>query len=99
MTGGGRTYVVAKLVSSPAAAKRPKTPPTPTELGITGQRSAVLATVLWGLVLAIVLGASVVAYQRARRRILMVYALSTPIVLATALMFYSHLYLLLPSTI
>jgi LPXTG-site transpeptidase (sortase) family protein len=99
MTGSGRTYVVAKLVSSPAAAKRPKTPPTATELGITGQSSAVLATVLWGIILAMVLGASIVAYQRAGRRVLMIYALSTPIVLATALMFYSHLYLLLPSTI
>ena len=99
MTGGDQLYVVAKLVSSPAAAARPKTPPSSTELGISGDSSQMLPTILWGALLIAALAGSVVVYQRARRYVLVIYILSTPTILAIALMFYSHLYQLMPSTV
>jgi LPXTG-site transpeptidase (sortase) family protein len=99
MTGGSKLYVRAHLASAPAAANRPKVPPSKTELGITGDPSAVGPTILWGILLIAVLALSVVGYQRAKTKIVVVYALSTPIILAVALMFYSHLYQLLPSTL
>jgi sortase A len=99
LTGGGRTYVVAKLVSDPAAAKRPVHPPTAADLGVSGQSGAQASAIIWGLLLLLSLIASIVAYQRARGRLVVVYVLTTPIVLAVALMFYSQLYKLLPSMI
>jgi sortase A len=98
MTGGDQLYVVAALTSAPAAARRPTSPPSTTELGIAGQPDQLLPTILWGIILIAALGASIAVYQRARRYVLVVYVLSTPIVLAVALLFYSHLYQLLPST-
>ena len=99
MTGGDQLYVVAKLMSSPAAAARPKTPPSSTELGISGDSNQMLPTILWGALLVAALAGSVVVYQRARRYVLVIYILSTPTILAIALMFYSHLYQLMPSTV
>jgi len=99
MTGGGRTFVVAKLVSDPAASARPIHPPTAADLGVSGEAGAQASAIIWGLVLLAALVGSVVAYQRARSRLVVVYVLSTPIVLAIALMFYSQLYKLLPSMI
>ena len=99
LTGGGRTFVVAKLVSDPAAAKRPVHPPTAADLGVTGQSGAQASALIWGLILLATLVGSIVAYQRARGRLVVVYVLTTPIVLAVALMFYSQLYKLLPSMI
>lgn len=99
MTGGGRSYVVARLLSAPGAAARPVHPPTAAELGVSSESGALLGAIVWGVLLAISLLASIVAYQRARSRLLVVYVLSTPIVLAVALMFYSQLYELLPSMI
>ena len=99
LTGGGRTFVVAKLTSDPAAAKRPVHPPTAADLGVAGQSGAQASAILWGLLLLISLAGSIVAYQRARGRLVVVYVLTTPIVLAVALMFYSQLYKLLPSMI
>ena len=99
LTGGGRTFVVAKLISDPAAAKRPVHPPTAADLGVAGQSGAQASALLWGLLLLAALIGSIVAYQRARGRLVVVYVLTTPIVLAVALMFYSQLYKLLPSLI
>lgn len=99
MTGGGTESVVARLTSAPASAKRVKIPPSAEALGTAGSSAAIPATILWGAILALTFAASFVAYTRARKYVVVVYVLSTPIVLASALMFYSHLYLLLPSTI
>ena len=99
LTGGGRTFVLAKLVSDPAAAKRPIHPPTAADLGVAGQSGAQVSALIWGLLLVLSLAGSIVAYQRARGRLVVVYVLTTPIVLAVALMFYSQLYKLLPSMI
>lgn len=99
MTGRDQLYVVARLTSPPAAAARPKTPPSATELGIAGQSGQMLPTVLWGAILVVALALSIVIYQRARRYVLVIYVLSTPTILAIALMFYSHLYQLMPSTV
>lgn len=99
LTGGSMVYVKAKLLSSPAASPRAKTPPSKSELGVAGSSSAVVPTILWGLLLLVCLAGSVVAYRRAPGRAVIVYVLSTPVVLAVALVFYSQLYQLMPSTI
>jgi len=96
---GGREYVRASLSSEPAAAKKPTVKPSPAELGVAGQPGQLLPTIIWGLLLAVALGLSFSAYRRWRSHIVVVYVLSTPIVLGVALVFYSHFYLLLPSTI
>ena len=99
MTGGGRTYVVARLISDPGSAARPVHPPTAADLGVAGETGARASAIIWGLILMVTLIGSIVAYQRARERLVVVYVLTTPIVLAVALMFYSQLYKLLPSMI
>lgn len=66
---------------------------------VSGQSGAQASAIIWGLLLLLSLIASIVAYQRARGRLVVVYVLTTPIVLAVALMFYSQLYKLLPSMI
>ncbi len=99
LTGGGTLYVKALLVSAPAAASRAKVPPTTTQLGVAGDPSATIPAIIWGALLVLVLAASIIAYRQSGRRIVVVYLLSTPIVLAVALMFYSQLYQLMPSTI
>ena len=99
VSGSSRLFVVAHLISAPAASKRATHPPTATELGLAGDPSAVGPTIIWGAILALVLLASFIAYGRARRQIVAVYVLTTPIILAVALMFYAQLYQLLPSTV
>ena len=96
---GGREFVRASLTSDPASAKKPRVKPTPAELGVAGQPGQLLPTILWALLLCLALGFSFRAYRRWRSQIVVVYCLSTPVVLAVALVFYGHLYLLLPSTI
>ena len=66
---------------------------------MAGQSGAQVSALIWGLLLVLSLAGSIVAYQRARGRLVVVYVLTTPIVLAVALMFYSQLYKLLPSMI
>jgi sortase A len=97
----GRLYVVAVLHGQPATGPGtalPRHAPTAGERALSGDPAAVLPSVLWGLALVAVLGASIWAYQRRRYRAATVYLLSTPIVLAVALMWYSNLIRLLPAT-
>ncbi len=96
---GGREFLRAALTTEPAAAKKPTVKPSAAELGVAGQPGQLLPTILWGLALALALIFSFEAYRRWRAQIVVVYVLSTPIVLGVALVFYSHFYLLLPSTI
>jgi sortase A len=97
----GRLYVTAALhghpVTGPGTAL-PRHPPTASDRALSGDAAAVWPSVLWGLALVAVLGASIWAYQRRRDHVATVYLLTTPIVLAVALMWYSNLIRLLPAT-
>jgi sortase A len=95
---GGRSYVVAALTSTPNQAAVPHHPPTPAERGLSGDSNAVLPSVLWGMALAAVFAATFAAYWRFRRNAWSVYMLSTPIILAVALVWYENLIRLLPGT-
>lgn len=97
----GRLYVVASLHGHPATGPGtalPRHPPTASDRALSGDSAAVLPSVLWGIALLVVLGGSIWAYQRRRDRAATVYLLTTPIVLAVALMWYSNLIRLLPAT-
>lgn len=98
----GRLYVVAKLSGSPAsgpATAIPRHGPDVTERGLSGDPGAVWPSLLWGLALAAALGATIWAYQRWRQHVWAIYLLTTPIVLALALVWYSNLIRLLPATL
>ena len=96
--GGGRTYVVAHLLTRPNLAHVPRDPPTLAERGLTGDSSAVLPSVFWGAVAAAGAVATVLAYRRYRAHPWSVYMLSTPILLALAFLWYENLIRLLPGT-
>jgi hypothetical protein len=95
----GRDYVVAKLVSAPAHAPVPTQPAAAAQRALTGDTSAIGPSVFWGIVFAAALVSTFVAYRRFTRQVWTVYLLSTPIVLALALEWFSNLYLLLPPTL
>jgi len=95
----GRDYVTAKLTSAPAHAPVPTAPAAADQRALAGDSSAVVPSVLWGLVFASALALTFAAYRRSPDNIWTVYLLSTPIVLALALEWFSNLYLLLPPTL
>ncbi len=99
LAASGLLYVVARLVSAPASAPQPRHPPTATELGLAGDPAAWMPALVWALVLAGCLTVSFVAYRRAGKRVVTVYLLSTPIILAVVFQCYHYVYLLLPSTL
>jgi LPXTG-site transpeptidase (sortase) family protein len=95
----GRAYVVAKLISQPAVAPVPHTRPSESQRGLAGDPSAVLPTIVWGLILLGGLALTISAYRRWASQIWAVYLVSTPIVLAIALLWFENLYRLLPATL
>ncbi len=95
----GRAYVIAKLTSAPAHAPVPTTLAPASQRALAGDASAIGPSVLWGLVFAAALIVTFVVYRRAPRQIWTVYLVSTPIVLALALEWFSNVYLLLPPTL
>ena len=95
----GILYARSKLVSDPAASTRAKTAPSDAELGLAGDPAALTPSLVWGIMLALVLGLTFAAYRRLHRQLITVYLLTTPIVLAVALVLFSNLYRLLPATL
>lgn len=94
----GFLYVVAHLTGKPAAGRFPRVPPSPSERGLSGDPGAVVPSILWGVALLVGLATSIWAYLRWRGRIWVVYLITTPIVLALALIWYEELIRLLPAT-
>lgn len=70
---------------------------TPSELALGGDPAMLWQALGWTVGLALVLAASVVAYRRARLPVL-VYVLSTPVVLVCALFAFENASRLLPAT-
>lgn len=94
----GFEVVEAKLVGNPVSA--PHRPPGPTvqsELALSGDSSAWIGLVGWGAALVILLIGTVIAYRRTGRTLL-VYVLSTPILLPVALFTFQNAARLLPAT-
>ncbi len=73
-------------------------PPSPRDRGLSGDPSALVPTVLWGIVLAIGLGCTFAAYRRWHTYLWTVDLLSTPVVIALLLLWFSSAVRLLPAT-
>jgi len=93
------TYVVAKQLTAPGVAVKPTHKPSSADLGVAGDPSAMLPSVLLGLLYGLCMVATVIAYRRFRSHVWTVYVLSTPILLALALWWFENLYLILPATL
>jgi sortase A len=94
----GFEVVEARLVGNPVPA--PHRPPGPTvqsELALGGDSAAWLGLAGWGAALVILLIGTVIAYRRTGRTLL-VYVLSTPILLPVALFTFQNAARLLPAT-
>jgi len=95
----GRDYVIAKLVSPAATAFVPRTPPPMDQRALSGDGAYVLPSLLWGILFGLALVASFIAYRRAPGQVWSIYLLTTPILLAVALVWFANLFLLLPATL
>jgi sortase A len=95
----GFEVVEAKLVGNPVP--DPHRPPSPTvqsELALSGDSSAWVGFGAWGAVLVLLLMGTVIAYRRTGRPLL-VYVLSTPILLPVLLFTLQNAARLLPATV
>jgi sortase A len=95
----GRLYVVGKLTSPAARAPVPANPPSQSERALVGDSSAIVPAFFWGVVLVGFLFFTISAYRRWEEQVWTVYLLSTPVMLAIALLFFESLYRLLPATL
>jgi len=94
----GFDVVEARLLGDPVTTpSRPPRPAVNSELGLGGDDSALLPLLGWGFALVILLIGTVVAYRRTGRTLL-VYVLSTPILLPVALFTFENAARLLPAT-
>jgi sortase A len=94
----GFEVVEARLVGDPV--KTPSRPPGPTvasELALGGDSSALWPLLAWGTSFVLLLIGTVAAYRRTGRTLL-VYVLSTPILLPVALFTFENASRLLPAT-
>jgi sortase A len=94
----GFDVVESRLMGDPV--KAPSRPPRPTvasELALGGDGAALLPFLGWATALVLLLIGTVVAYRRAGR-MLLVYVLSTPILLVFALFSFENAARLLPAT-
>jgi sortase A len=95
----GRLFVVGKLISPAARAPVPSVPPSPAQRALGGDSSAIVPACFWGAVMVGFLFFTIAAYRRWEEQVWSVYILSTPVLLAIALLFFESLYRLLPATL
>jgi hypothetical protein len=98
LSNSSERYVVADLKGGAGAAPKAKHRPVTSTLGLAGDPSAVVPSILLGLLWVVVLVGTIWSYRRYRRNLWTVYLLSTPILLAVALWWFENLYLLLPAS-
>jgi sortase A len=91
-------YVVARQTTAPGADAKPKVKPPLNALGTVGDTSRLIPAIILGLLYVICIVGTVVAYRRRREQAIAIYVLTTPIILAVALLWFQNLYLLLPSS-
>lgn len=89
--------VTAELMTPPFPASTGVSPVRADEQPLAGERSALLALVLWGQVLLVVVGLTVAAYSRWRHWT--AYLISTPVIVAVLWNVYENLARLLPNTL
>jgi sortase A len=97
LSESGREYVVAALAGPPLAQPRYVITRPTSELALSGDASAVPGTIVWGVLALLAVVATVLAYRRWPQTGT-IYFLSTPIMLATAVLWFEHLAQLLPAT-
>lgn len=95
----GRAYVTASLKTRAAPAPKARGVPPISVRGLSGDSNAVLPSILWGVVLASCIAATFASYRRWRTQLAAVYLLTTPVVLAVALLWSASLFRLLPATL
>ena len=95
----GREYVTARLVSKPATAPTPTNGPSLGQRGLSGDSSAILPSLLWGVVLIGAVAGVIGFYRRRPEQVWSIYLLSTPILIAIMLLWFENLFRLLPATL
>ena len=95
----GLAYVQANLVTPPATAPIPKKAPTQTQAGLSGDPGAIIPSILWGVLLVAAIYATIAGYRRRVNQEWVIYIISTPIVLAIALVWFGTIFRLLPATL
>ena len=98
LSSSSERYVVADLKGGAGAAPKAKHRPVLSTLGLAGDPSALVPSILLGILYVAVLVGSIWSYHRYRSHLWTVYLLSTPILLAVALWWFENLYLLLPAS-
>jgi sortase A len=97
LSQSGREFVVAKLRGHPLAHPRYVITRPSGELALSGDPGALPGSIVWGVVAMLAVVATVLAYRRWPQTGT-IYLLSTPIILATAVLWFTHLALLLPAS-
>ena len=82
--------------TAPASTPLVSTPP-PSPPSLSGDASAVPGSIVWGLASLLAVAGTIVAYRRWPHTGT-IYLLSTPILLATAVLWFEHLAQLLPAS-
>jgi sortase A len=95
----GRAYVIAKLLTKPSPGPASHQPPSASQRGLGGDSGAIFPAILWGIVFIGSLFLMVGIYRRWSDRLWTIYLLSTPVVLAIALLCFANVYRLLPATL
>jgi LPXTG-site transpeptidase (sortase) family protein len=95
----GFAYVVAKLVTPPATAPIPKKPPSQSQTGLSGDPGAIFPSLLWGALLVAGIYATITGYRRWENQEWVIYIVSTPVILAIALVWFGTIFRLLPATL
>jgi sortase A len=97
LSQSGREFVVATLVGRPLAQPPYVITRPDRELALSGDASALPGALVWGVVAFGSVVATVLAYRRWPQTGI-IYLLSTPIILATGVLWFEHLAHLLPAT-
>jgi LPXTG-site transpeptidase (sortase) family protein len=97
LSESGREYVVARLVGHPLSQPPYVITRPDRELALSGDASAVPGSIVWGLASLLAVAGTIVAYRRWPHTGT-IYLLSTPILLATAVLWFEHLAQLLPAS-
>lgn len=95
----GMAYVTASLTTHPARGPALHGVPPRSVLGLSGDSAAIVPSVVWGLALVGCLIATVSSYRRWPDQLASVYLLTTPVVLAVALLWCENAFRLLPATL
>ncbi len=92
-------YVSAKLASPAASAPRPVGTPPSTQLGLAGAPTALVPSILWGIVVLSVFSGVLYVYRRLSKHYWTIYVLTTPVLIMISLLWFENAFRLLPATL